>query len=164
MKLYLMRHAKSNHSPSWKSDSERPLSKTGIKIQEKVAKGLLKLNIQYREVWISPFIRAKQTYEIIQSVRENKIEPREIAQLQVWGDPKKVCVLIEEAFKQNPRNEILLVGHNPNMTDLLHLLVEEDNVYMSESDLVIIEFQKKNIKLKKYHTWKELVVLGEQQG
>ncbi len=67
-----------------------------------------------------------------------------------------------KVYEKKPEKKILLVGHNPNMTDLLHLLVEDNSVYMNESDLAIIEFQKKNRKLKKYYTWKELIALGEQ--
>ena len=67
MNLYILRHgiAVEPGSPGYKSDSERPLIPKGERRLRSAAAAMRKLELSFDLILSSPFIRAKQTAEIV---------------------------------------------------------------------------------------------------
>ncbi len=66
MNLYILRHAIALDPSEWKkSDSERPLSKEGIRKMKKAAKGMRRMDLHFDWILTSPFRRAYDTAQIV---------------------------------------------------------------------------------------------------
>ncbi|MHA2504737.1 MAG: SixA phosphatase family protein [Candidatus Kariarchaeaceae archaeon] len=136
MEVILVRHAKSAHDYSkWKTDDIRPLASKGRSRQAKTSKGMLEQGITYSHIWVSPFLRAQQTLEIIQSTFGTSIEPEVVDELRVWGDPRLVQGMILDFARNNPDSKLLIVGHNPNISSMAEIMTGE-YISMSTSDVV----------------------------
>lgn len=158
MKVILVRHAKSDYDwVRWPSDSVRPLSEKGKLRQIKVAKGMIQKNIRFDESWVSPYTRAQQTLEIIQQYQPTDVPVKINKELPPFGDPEKIYIQLRDTSKNSPSKSILLVGHNPNISELLELLAGTPNVpEMRTSDVAICEINGEESKLIKYYSRSEL--------
>ena len=157
MKVILVRHAKSAYDWNrWPRDSLRHLSDKGRERQNKVALGMKKENITFDEVWVSPYTRAKQTLDIIMNTYETSVPVRIKSELTPGGDPEAIFYELQEESKKHPEKTILLVGHNPNMSDLLQLISNLSYQDMRTSDVAICSLTGEDSKLIKYYHRKEL--------
>ena len=138
MKIILVRHAKSAHDYTrWKTDGIRPLSDVGRNRQMKTSRGMKERGLEFDTIWVSPFLRARQTLDIILDTFDSDISPLIVDELQVWGDPELVMDKLNDFAQLNPSSNLLLVGHNPNISTLVELLTDE-RIDMSTSDVVVI--------------------------
>jgi phosphohistidine phosphatase len=123
MNLYLMRHGIAvlrQDDPSVSSDSERPLSNKGIKRTRKVAKGLRRLEISFDALLTSPLLRARQTGEIVASALGMEDRLEEISGL---APESTVEHLLFGLTRYQDRKHLLLVGHEPLLSDTLSYLL-----------------------------------------
>ena len=67
MQVYIMRHGEAEGftNQSFHSDSERPLTKQGMFEAQLMADWLTKMNISLNHIFVSPFVRAQQTCELV---------------------------------------------------------------------------------------------------
>lgn len=122
MDLYILRHAIAGDRESFDGpDSERPLTKEGAKKMRRIAKESKKLNLKFDVILSSPFLRAKQTAEIMAEEfhRENVLKFS--SHLKVGGNPAALVHEIKTSYKKFDR--ILLVGHEPYLSGLISMLV-----------------------------------------
>ena len=122
MKLYLIRHgiASETIGGAVRSDSERPLTDEGRQETEAVAKGMRALGIRPDAVVASPLVRARQTAEIIAEVL-GVSDKLELATALAPGI--NMSDLYRVINKHRRLEEIVLVGHHPDMTLLAHALL-----------------------------------------
>jgi len=157
MDIYLVRHGKSAHDPQkWRTDAERPLSAKGTTRQHAVARGMVRQGIHYDHVWVSPFLRAQQTLEVIQQEFGTEIEPVIVEQLEVWGDPRVVKSRLDDLANQSPSINLLVVGHNPNLSDLVWHLTNQ-HLNLSTSDIVHIRSTSSGYDLVAYYPRDDLI-------
>jgi phosphohistidine phosphatase len=125
MNLYIIRHAIAvdEGSPEYEEDSQRPLSDKGKKKMRQIAKGLRELGVDFDLILSSPYIRAKETAEILEDVFKVKNEVQFSDNLIPMGDPE---LLISEINEKYSTDSIALVGHEPYLTTLIGLLVSEN--------------------------------------
>ena len=122
MNLYLLRHgiAAEPGMAGFQPDSERPLTAKGENRLRTAAKAMAKLDMSFDLILSSPFLRAKQTAEII--VRNFKLR-KKLAfseDLTPTGNPR---LLIQQLNRLRPEPEnVLLVGHEPYLGKLIALL------------------------------------------
>ncbi|MHA1983156.1 MAG: phosphohistidine phosphatase SixA [Candidatus Hodarchaeales archaeon] len=161
MDLYLLRHAKSAHDPfKWKTDGERPLSKKGLSRQRHCSNGMKKLGIQIDKALVSPYIRARQTFKIVQKTLNLKCPVEYDEDLIVFENPKKILKKIEKEFHDNPDISLLLVGHNPHLSDLLTLLVGNQAEILRTSELAKVKFRgEEDSFLEQFYTRDALMKL-----
>ena len=120
--LYLMRHAKS----SWKKplpDHDRPLSKRGKRAAVAIGEELARLGVRPERVISSTAKRARSTARRVMKALE---EPREILRLEpeLYGaDAAEILDLIRRL--DDGERSVLLVGHNPAVSDTAVLLSGE---------------------------------------
>ena len=116
MHLYLMRHGKAIEPEEWDgSDRTRPLTAEGQVQVRAVATALQKKHhVKLHALLASPYVRAWQTAEIAGAVLQ--VEVLECAALGCgggWSDLKKALA------RRAPTERILLVGHEPDLGELL---------------------------------------------
>ena len=95
-------------SPEYEEDSQRPLTDKGKKKMRQIAKGLRALGVDFDLILSSPYIRAKETAEILADVFKAKTDVAFSENLIPMGDPD---LLIAEMNEKYSANSIALVGH-----------------------------------------------------
>ena len=121
MDLYIIRHAIA--VDEYEDDSQRPLSDKGKKKMRQIAKGLRTLGVDFDLILSSPYVRAKETAEILAEVLKTKTALAFSENLIPMGDPD---LLIAEMNEKYSANSVALVGHEPFLTALIGLLVSEN--------------------------------------
>jgi phosphohistidine phosphatase len=115
MRLYLMRHAQASNMAD--SDHARPLTQKGEDRTRSAAKALKKLEIEPTILYASPRVRAQQTAAIIAEALGLSVTTSE--KLNFEFDLRALEELIAD---QEPDAQIMLVGHNPSMTEVVRQL------------------------------------------
>jgi phosphohistidine phosphatase len=121
MKLYILRHglAEVRDPDQHVDDSERPLTSKGKKRMLGIARGLKALGMTFDAILSSPYLRARQTADI---VVENLGIARKLIvteELAPDGDPQKLV----ERLSHFHRGAFLLVGHEPYLSSFISVLL-----------------------------------------
>lgn len=122
MNLYLVRHgiAVSHYSAGYEEDSQRPLTDKGRAKMRDIARGLKVLGVHPALIMSSPYVRARQTAEILKEVL-GLAEPLAFTEnLLPLAHPDHMW---EELRTQQALDSVALVGHEPNMSALTNLLL-----------------------------------------
>jgi phosphohistidine phosphatase len=130
MKLYFLRHGIAEDADagilSWgvpavseMTDFNRRLTAEGLKEMRAVAQGMRKLELRFDVILASPLVRARQTAEIV--ARGLNAERR------LQEEPRLACgcgfgPLVQMVDGHGPRAHVLLVGHEPDFSTLVHEL------------------------------------------
>lgn len=124
MKLFIMRHGEA--SPYAERDSLRELTDFGRKQVDKVAKKSLQDLQCVEQVWVSPYVRAQQTADIVLShLKETPVRTHP----GITPDGHSQFILEEIAALQV--QNLLLVSHMPLVGDLVNGLCAKPNGYYS---------------------------------
>ncbi len=118
MELYVVRHAIAEDPGPDIDDASRELTADGVRKLRQVAKGLRSLNITFDRVLTSPWVRARDSADLLSPVHD--------------GDP-----LVTDLLCQPPRAELLaliaevpgataVVGHEPWLGELIAWLAFGD--------------------------------------
>ncbi len=122
MEIYILRHAIAEPAPNPPSggDSRRRLTAEGAEKMRRAAKGMKALELTFDLIVSSPYLRAKETAEIVAEVLRPGRKPEFSTTLTPDGNPKE---LIEELKrKHGDKKQVLLVGHEPYLSRLISLL------------------------------------------
>lgn len=123
MEIYLLRHglAIERGTLGFENDSARPLTTKGINQLKKVSMAMEKMDLGFDLILSSPFLRAKETAEIV----AKKLKQKKTLKFSDALTPDKdVKFLIPQLQKLKPSpKRILLVGHEPFLSELVSLLV-----------------------------------------
>ncbi len=133
--LYLLRHAHAGDASSWNGpDALRPLTDKGRQQAERLGRFLTDTGFATDRILSSPKVRAAQTAEIVASLLgcSMSIDER-------LGDGVDVrtteAILADHGDPERP----VLVGHDPDLTDLVAQLCAADRVPMRKGALARIE-------------------------
>ena len=136
--LHLLRHADAGDATRWPGPDElRPLSSEGIAQAERLTAHLAGIGFQCDAVLTSPRMRAVQTAEPVADALGLTVvvEPRLGEGLSVQG----LDALLRAAG--DPRAPIL-VGHDPDFSDLLTTLIGAVDVSMKKGALARLEARR----------------------
>lgn len=127
MYLTVMRHAKAQNVAPGLPDVERPLTEGGRNDVMQISRLMIERKIRPDLILTSPALRARETAEIVRAALD--VDPGATRAIPDLYDvsPSDVPGIVEaaaERISETPRS-ILVVGHNPAMTDLINLLSEE---------------------------------------
>ncbi|HEV2686565.1 MAG TPA: histidine phosphatase family protein [Actinomycetota bacterium] len=128
--LIIVRHAiAEEHDPlRWPDDADRPLSMEGEVAFRKAARGLAQLTEAPSVVLSSPFVRAWRTAEILQE-EAGWPQPEPFKALEADREPQGV---IDELNDLQGGPSIVLVGHEPMLSELIGLLVGGANIELKK--------------------------------
>jgi phosphohistidine phosphatase len=118
--IYLLRHGIAvDPSFSGVPDDARALTEKGIKRMREIARGLAALALELDAVVTSPLIRARETAEIVADALDirDRLEASNV--LATGSDP----ATIERWLRGRAEGSLMLVGHNPTLSELVSLLV-----------------------------------------
>jgi phosphohistidine phosphatase len=121
MNLYIVRHAIAveEGTPGYEEDSQRPLTDDGRKKMKKIVKGLRQLDVNLDLILTSPYVRARDTAEILASGFKMKAKMLFTDNLIPEGNFDK---LIDEILEKNV-DSLALVGHEPMLSSFIGFLM-----------------------------------------
>jgi phosphohistidine phosphatase len=121
MNLYILRHAIAAPHGSAGNDHDRPLTPEGIRKMRSIAKAMREeLGLAFDLILSSPFLRAKQTAEIVAKEFNAKRALKYSDHLTPNGSAKE---LIHTLRSQHASAEnVVLVGHEPYLSQLISTL------------------------------------------
>lgn len=122
MELYLIRHAIAEDEAPSGDDSQRALTEKGAKKMRQIAKALRTLGAKFDLILSSPYVRAKETAEILADVFKIKKKLEFSDHLAPMADPNPLIAEINEKYSVD---SIALVGHEPYLSTLVSMLVAE---------------------------------------
>jgi len=123
MTFYILRHglAGERGDPRYPKDSERPLTAKGIRKMGKIAQAMKRLDISLDVLLSSPYMRARQTAEIVAKRFKAGRRLSLVEALTPDGIPEE---LIEYLNKLDvPHETVLLSGHEPYLSRLISVLI-----------------------------------------
>jgi phosphohistidine phosphatase len=139
MRLYFLRHGEADW-PNWdRPDDERPLTERGKKEMRKVAKFLRELDIPLDDILSSPLPRACQTAGIV--AEPFKLHVREKETLAGGFN----LTGLKELIQEYPVENLMIVGHEPNFTDVISNLTGAD-CKLSKGGLALVDLDEDEIK------------------
>lgn len=125
MDLYIIRHAIAvDEATADYEDSERPLTDKGRKKMRQIAKGLRTLGVELDLILSSPYVRARETAEILADVfkmRDRILFSDNLIPLQ------RPELLVSEINEKHHVDSLALVGHEPHLSSLIGQLVSENS-------------------------------------
>ena len=123
MNLYILRHgiAVERGTPGVAKDEDRSLTPKGERRLWRITEAMSALELTFDLILSSPYLRAKQTAEIVAEAFRARKKLELLDSLTPDGDPK---TLIEHLNGLQPAAEsVLLVGHEPYLSGLISRLV-----------------------------------------
>ena len=136
--LYLLRHAKSSWSFDELSDQERPLNDRGRDDAPRMGQALAKRHIELNLLVSSPAVRALSTAALVAkelSYPHNKIH----VETNIYGaDTDSLLAIIRDL--PDTAESVLLVGHNPTITDTVNALSPSGINEMPTAAVVCLKF------------------------
>ena len=123
MMLSLLRHgiAVEPGNPGYDEDSARPLTAKGERRMRRIAEGMLPLGLAYDLILSSPYLRARQTADIVAQILKTPEGVHLADVLTPEGNPRRLIEAIHTDHRE--RQDILLVGHEPYLSRLISVLL-----------------------------------------
>jgi phosphohistidine phosphatase len=140
MKVFLLlRHGKSSWESAGLSDHDRPLNNRGKRDAPRMGKVLLEEGIVPEIIISSSAIRARSTAERV--AKSSRYDGQVIIQSSLYrGGPEAYLDVLR---RQPDRNQtVLMVGHNPDIEQLLEMLTRKETI-MPTCSLAVVNLPVK---------------------
>lgn len=113
VEIYLVRHAHAGNPDEWTGDdADRPLSAKGRRQAERLGRFLARNGLKPNAIITSPKVRAHQTAELVAAALGTRVETDHRLGMPVDLD------LLSKIVAESGGERVLLVGHDPDMSDL----------------------------------------------
>lgn len=146
MKLYLLRHAIAVEAADWSSDDEsRPLTAMGITKMRQGARNIVQMIPSLDIIMTSPLVRAHQTAKLVSDSYQLTKPPKLLISNNL-APGNKILSLREELNQYPNSSKIMLVGHQPDLGNLLGHLVAGDQsiqIPLKKGGLAYVEISSK---------------------
>ena len=146
-RLYVVRHAKSSWEQTALKDFDRPLNERGEKDAPGMARRLRNHDAQPDLICSSPAQRALATAKIFAEILGCPLSSIQYARELYHADSKEILRVIQSFG--DARTSVMIVGHNPGLTDLVNELCNEVIANIPTSGVVEVQIQIdswKNVK------------------
>ena len=138
--LYLMRHAKSSWSFDDLSDEQRPLNDRGRDDAPRMGQALAARNIRLDLLLASTAVRSLTTAALVAKEIDYPHEQIEVRPEIYHAEPKTLLRVVRDS--PDAAQSVLLVGHNPGISELANLLSPNHlSEEMTTSAIVCLHFQ-----------------------
>jgi len=131
-----LRHAHAGTSFEWIGDDDlRPLTKKGRRQSERLGAFLEAHGVRPDVIVSSPLVRAQQTAEIVaatlgMTVKTDRRLGSGFGKSELWA-------LLDELGAREP----MLVGHDPDLSELLSYLIDAAGISMKKASLATIDLR-----------------------
>jgi phosphohistidine phosphatase len=119
MNLYILRHGIAADLES--TDANRPLTAKGERKLAQVIEGMETMELTFDLILSSPVLRARQTAEMVARAFKARRDLQWSEALATGSGPRRVVEALAQ-IRPEPEN-VLLVGHEPTLSELVSLLV-----------------------------------------
>jgi phosphohistidine phosphatase len=122
MNLFLLRHgtAVQSDTAGYSKDADRPLTAKGEHKLRRAAKTMKALDLSFDLILSSPYLRARQTAAIVAEA----FDAKDRLELSTSLAPGNATRRIIECLHRLPTpDNVLLVGHEPGLSQLISLLL-----------------------------------------
>lgn len=138
IELHLLRHADAGDARAWDGpDDDRPLSDKGEKQAERLGRLLARVGFKPDAIISSPKVRAMQTAEFV--ARHLDVPVAVDARLAGSLGLAALDAILREAG--DPKRPVL-VGHDPDFTDLVEVLIGSSALTMKKGAIVRIDVDR----------------------
>ena len=138
MLLDLLRHADAGDPEAWdRPDAERPLSDKGRKQTKRLGDHMASVGFRAEVIITSPKVRAAETAELVAERIDGTVTEDE--RLASSFDLDVIEAILGEA---GDPDEAMLVGHDPDFSELLSVLCAAAGVTMRKGALARIEIDR----------------------
>ena len=122
MNLYLLRHGVAVERADWRGrdDAERPLTSDGREKLVRIGRAMAGLELEFDVIWTSPFVRARQTAEVV--ARQLDCPGRVALCDALVPDAGHRAVVRALQGRRPALRNALLVGHEPGLSGLVSFL------------------------------------------
>jgi phosphohistidine phosphatase len=135
VRLHLLRHADAGDPDKWQGDdAARPLSEKGVRQAETLGRHLAGVGFGTDAILSSPKLRALQTAEIVGRALGSAVTVDD--RLAGSLDPRRVAAILGDAG--HPKKPVL-VGHDPDFSDLLAELVGAPRLSMKKGAIARVD-------------------------
>src|SRR5438105_8143109 len=126
MRVFIMRHgpAGQHGDPQYPDDSQRPLTRGGCKKTRACARGMQALGIEPARILTSPYVRARQTAELVAD--ELDLDDDALRNTDALVPGRGAEAVFEELRKEAADGTVVLVGHEPDLSKLISQLLTGD--------------------------------------
>jgi phosphohistidine phosphatase len=123
MRLSFLRHgiAADRGRSEYENDSERPLTPKGERQIRRIAKGIQAAGLSYDLILASPYLRAKQTAEIVAQVLSTPEGVLLADALTPESNPRQLIDALRTDY--HAQQDVLVVGHEPYLSRLISILL-----------------------------------------
>jgi phosphohistidine phosphatase len=120
--LYIIRHgiAVDRGSAGFSDDSKRPLTADGKKKMKEIMAGLVKAGFDLDWIVTSPLVRARETAQIVAEELGTRVPLDLCDALRPGGSPESLITFLA---KHANRKRVLVVGHEPDLSELAARLI-----------------------------------------
>lgn len=143
--LTLVRHAKSSWSDRHLSDRERPLNQRGMRDAPIMGKRIVAHGIRPSLIISSPATRAWTTAKIIAREIAYPIEFLQREDRLYLASLNEILDVV--AAQDNDFNNLMVVGHNPGMTDFANFLSPGLSHNLPTAGVVSVQFDQQDWNL-----------------
>jgi phosphohistidine phosphatase len=105
-------------------DADRPLTDKGRSRLRGVVRGMKALGLSFDLILTSPYLRARQTAELVADELGAETKVERTPHLAPDGNPRALIDLI--ASRSSERSRTLVVGHEPYLSQLISVLLAGD--------------------------------------
>jgi phosphohistidine phosphatase len=122
--VYLVRHGLAGeHSPEYPDDSRRPLTAAGMARMREIGAGLVALGVEVDRILTSPYVRTRQTADLLAAAWDH---PPAVSNLDALAvDGRVAAVLPALATSPEDGTPLALVGHMPGIGVLAAELLDQ---------------------------------------
>ena len=144
MRVFFLRHGLAGDRADWHGDDfDRPLTHDGMKRMEREAKTIAELDLELDVIVTSPLVRAKQTAEIV----AKRLDLRDV----LVDDPSvghgfSVAALRMILDKHRAAEAIMLVGHEPSMSQVIGDVLGGASVEMKKGALACLDIEPSTMR------------------
>ena len=137
MKLYFLRHGIAVDREEWKgNDFDRPLTDEGRERMAREAKTIAKLDLGLDVIITSPLLRARETAKIVAERLKMEDELIEDERLGPDFDATRLSAILQE---REIADAIMLVGHDPSMTEMVGQLAGGARIDLKKGGLACVD-------------------------
>lgn len=123
MQVFIMRHGQASFEAQ--SDAARPLTPQGELEAQMMGKWLSKMGHAPELIWVSPYMRAQQTFEQVGQHFTQKHQVKTMAMVTPSGSAKDVHDLLDGELALNHIEQLLIVSHMPFVSYLVAELTQQ---------------------------------------
>ena len=132
MRLVLLRHGRAVDRADWSGpDPLRPLTGEGRRRTRRMVRAVAHLMVGISAIWTSPWVRARSTARLAARAWDLPLEEQGWLAGGLQGAGDRLALL--------PRHDVVLVGHEPDLGELVAALTGGPVVPLKKAGLAILE-------------------------